>query len=95
MTPEQNLQDLQMHAQHFADRVGFTYTVLDCEDESRVVGCVYIYPHDDPDHDARVRSWVSAYHAELDAEVWQAVSDWLRRDWPFATVDYAPRLTAQ
>lgn len=88
---EQNLRDLEMHARHFAAREGFTYTVLDRRDESRVVGCVYIYPHDDAAYDAHVRSWVSAARAELDVEVWRAVSDWLARDWPFETVDYASR----
>ena len=29
MTLAENLADLEMHARHFADRRGFTYTVLD------------------------------------------------------------------
>ena len=43
MTPEQNLGDLQQHAEEFAQRSGFTYTVLD-PGSGRVIGCVYIYP---------------------------------------------------
>jgi hypothetical protein len=42
MTPEENLGDLRRHAEDFAGRTGFTYTVLD--PGGRVVGCVYIYP---------------------------------------------------
>ena len=42
MTPEENLGDLRQHAEDFAGRTGFTYTVLD--PDRRVVGCVYIYP---------------------------------------------------
>jgi hypothetical protein len=42
MTPEENLGDLRGHANDFAARTGFTYTVLD--PGGRVVGCVYIYP---------------------------------------------------
>ena len=42
MTPEENLGDLRRHAEDFARRTGFTYTVLD--PVGRVVGCVYIYP---------------------------------------------------
>lgn len=91
MSLVQNLRDLEMHARHFAAREGFTYTVLDRRDEARVIGCVYIYPHDDAAYDAHVRSWVSAARAELDVEVWRAVSDWLARDWPFEAVDYASR----
>jgi hypothetical protein len=45
MTPEENLGDLRRHAEDFAGRTGFTYTVLD--QDGRVVGCVYIYPAKD------------------------------------------------
>jgi hypothetical protein len=56
-----------------------------------VIGCVYIYPSRESDDDARVLSWVRASHAELDVPLWRAVSDWLASDWPFASVEYAPR----
>jgi hypothetical protein len=45
MTPEQNLGDLRRHAEDFAGRTGFTYTVLD--PAGHIVGCVYIYPAKD------------------------------------------------
>ena len=41
-----------MHADHFERRVGFTYTVRSTADDD-VIGCVYIYPSDDPSIDAR------------------------------------------
>ncbi len=41
MTPEQNLADLRRHAEDFAQRSGFTYTVLE-SGSGRVIGCVYI-----------------------------------------------------
>lgn len=87
MTLEQNLADMHMHADHFAARQGFTYTVLDAA-SGEVVGCVYIYPADRPGHDARVRSWVRADHADQDSELRQAVRDWLVVAWPFRAVDY-------
>lgn len=91
MTPDENRADLQRHADDFRSRTGFTYTVL--EPASRdVIGCVYIYPARECDDDAGVRSWVRASHAELDAPLWRAVSDWLASDWPFAGVAYAPRV---
>ena len=43
MTLEENLDDLERHARDFADRTGFTYTVLDPATRA-VMGCVYIYP---------------------------------------------------
>ena len=87
---EDNLRDLQRHADDFASRTGFTYTVLDPDNED-VIGCVYIYPDKKEQHDARVLSWVRASRAELDAELWRAVSGWLSDDWPFERVAYAER----
>ena len=65
LTLEENLRDLRAHARHFRDREGFTYTVLDPSDGD-VIGCVYIYPSLDADHDVRVQSWVRVSHAGLD-----------------------------
>jgi hypothetical protein len=89
MSLEQNLEDLEMHARHFAADEGFTYTVLDRADEARVVGCLYVYPSDRPGVEAHVRSWVRADRADLDGEVRSAVASWLARDWPFRQVEYA------
>lgn len=43
MSPADNLRDLQRHARDFAERRGFTYTVLSTG-TGEVIGCVYIYP---------------------------------------------------
>jgi len=90
MTLEENLGDLERHAADFASRRGFTYTVLD-PDTDDVIGCLYIYPAKDDEHDARVASWVRASRAELDVPLWRGVSEWLGADWPFSNVDYASR----
>ena len=90
MTLDENRADLQRHADDFRSRKGFTYTVLDPASRD-VIGCVYIYPLPDSRHDARALSWVRASRAELDAPLWRAVSAWLGSDWPFASVEYAPR----
>jgi hypothetical protein len=88
MSLEQNLEDLEMHARHFAERVGFTYSVLD---DDEIIGCVYIYPARQPGFDAEVRSWVTERRSELDVAVWRAVSAWLETEWPFDRPFYAPR----
>jgi hypothetical protein len=93
MTIEENLRDLQRHADDFAARTGFTYTVL-AGDRTTVVGCLYIYPSDQPGMDARVRSWVRAEDAPLDPILYTAVHDWLEAAWPFERVDYMPRAEA-
>ena len=43
MSLSDNLRDLERHAQDFAERRGFTYTVLSTG-TGDVIGCVYIYP---------------------------------------------------
>jgi hypothetical protein len=97
MSPEDNLRDLEGHARDFAERRGFTYTVLDT-DSGDVIGCVYIYPPRDTEPgaaisqpQAEVSSWVRADHAAFDPILYHAVAAWLERDWPFHSVMYAPR----
>jgi len=90
MTLEENLVDMQMHANEFVARTGYTYSILDGDE---VIGCLYIYPPDDDsdvdsDVDAKVRSWVRATHAELDAPVRAQLRDWLLSVWPFTTLQY-------
>jgi RimJ/RimL family protein N-acetyltransferase len=90
MTRDENRVDLQRHADDFSNRTGFTYTVLDPVSRD-VIGCVYISPLPDSDYDARAHSWVRASHAQLDTSLWRAVTEWLASDWPFGSVEYAPR----
>jgi hypothetical protein len=90
MSLDENLADLERHARDFAERTGFTYTVLDPERD--VIGCVYVYPAMDDVHDAHVLSWVRASRAELDAPLREAVAAWLVSDWPFGRPLYEPLL---
>lgn len=86
MTPAANLRDLEMHAEDFRLRKGFTYSVLDVL--GNVVGCVYIYPSKTEGADAQMRSWVTQEHADMDLPLAEALRDWLRTDWPFGSIDY-------
>jgi hypothetical protein len=90
MTLAENLYDLKRHARDFEERAGFTYTVL-APGTEQVIGCVYIYPARDDEHDVQVRSWVRADRAELDRVLHAAVSRWLTERWPFERPLYAPR----
>ena len=89
MTPDENRADLERHASDFANRTGFTYTVLSPEGD--VIGCVYIYPSRKETVEAQVSSWVRASSADLDTPLWGAVSAWLDSDWPFERIEYATR----
>ena len=86
MSLADNARDVARHAEDFAARRGFTYTVLDEDDD--VVGCVYIYPREGGTEDAQVRSWVRASRVELDGALRAAVASWLRTAWPFTTFRY-------
>jgi hypothetical protein len=98
MSMEDNLSDLEEHAQDFAVRRGFTYTVLEAGSDA-VIGCVYILRPKDQrlaggaqrPRAAAVRSWVRADRAPLDRVLYHAVLAWLERDWPFDSIEYAPR----
>jgi hypothetical protein len=87
---DDNLRDLRRHADDFENRRGFTYTVLDPV-TSDVIGCVYIYPAKGVRGGAHVQSWVRASHAKLDVPLWQAVSAWLKAEWPFESIAYDAR----
>jgi hypothetical protein len=90
MSLDANRDDLERHARDFAERTGFTFTVLRPGTEE-VIGCLYIYPATDGGGGADVRSWVRAAVAELDGPLHAAVSRWLVQCWPFARAIYADR----
>jgi hypothetical protein len=94
MSLQENRGDLEGHARDFAERSGFTFTVLQPE-TAEVIGCVYIYPIADGKHDAQIRSWVRADVGPLDPVVHSAVSRWLAERWPFKNVSYARRPVSQ
>lgn len=90
MSLEENAADLVKHARDFADRTGFTYTVLDPA-SGDVIGCLYLYPSRRSGYDVDAHSWVRADHADLDKPLHDLVCQWLADAWPFRKPDYAER----
>src|ERR1700745_4310074 len=98
MSQADNLRDLRRHAQDFAERRGFTYTVLSTG-TGDVIGCVYIYPARNHEpalgaggrRPAAVQSWVGASGPPPDPILHDAVLAWVERDCPFDSIAYAPR----
>jgi hypothetical protein len=84
LTLEQNLIDLGWHQKEFQRRRSFAYTVV-VPDESRVLGCVYIYPTRKEGFDAEVYLWArqSELASGMETELAAAVKAWLASDWPF------------
>lgn len=97
MTLDQNMDDLQRHADEFAAGQAYAYSVVDPATDD-VIGCVYINPDTTDDAEAApevvravVSSWVRVDRAELDAPLAGAVADWLRRADVFQSVRWPGR----
>ncbi|MET9964189.1 N-acetyltransferase [Streptomyces sp. NPDC006326] len=93
MSAQANLADPARHARDFAERRGFTYTVLEGDGEGDVIGCLYIHPSKDAPGRVQVSSWVRADRAALDEVLYERVRRWLADVWPFDAerIDYAAR----
>lgn len=89
LTLEQNLVDLGWHQKEFQKRSSFAYTVV-APDESRVLGCVYIYPTSKKGFDAEVYYWArqDQLDSELEAELGSALKQWFADTWPFDRVAF-------
>jgi hypothetical protein len=83
MTIEANYEDLEYHEKDFDQRKSFTYTMLNV-DESRCLGCVYIYPWRGKVYDAQVYYWVvdSEKDKGLDEKLGNFLRDWIESVWP-------------
>ena len=98
MSLAENLRDLERHYRTSPIAAG-SPTPCSAPGTGDVIGCVYIYPPrgESPDGAsageprAAVRSWVRADRAALDPVLYRTVRAWLERDWPFRSIEYAPR----
>jgi hypothetical protein len=92
LTLEQDLIDLGWHQKEFQNQSSFAYTVISLE-ESKCLGCVYIYPSDNPKFDAVVTMWIreSEIKNGLDEHLFANVQSWINKKWPFAKVAYPGR----
>jgi len=89
---EQDLIDLGWHQKEFQMRSSFAYTVVTL-DESRVIGCVYIFPFNKGGYDAEVTMWVRSdvLKSGLDEDLYKTVRSWIAEDWPFERTAYPGR----
>jgi len=92
LTFEQNLIDLGWHQKEFQMRSSFAYTVMSL-DESRCLGCMYIYPSPNSDYDAMIALWVRQSEAEsgLDEHLFKSMKQWIADEWCFEKVAYPGR----
>lgn len=92
MKLEEDLQDLLVHQDEFSKRISFTYTVMSI-DESKCLGCVYIYPSEKYTFDSEVYLWARASELKngLDELLYETVKNWIKEKWPFYNVAYPGR----
>ncbi len=89
---EQNLIALGWHQKEFEKRSSFTYTVMNLN-ETECLGCLYIYPSDNPNYNAVIIMWVrqSEIINGLDEILFSSVKKWVQDKWPFEKVAYPGR----
>ncbi|MEL7359153.1 MAG: GNAT family N-acetyltransferase [Cyanobacteria bacterium J06560_6] len=89
LTLEQDLIDLGWHQKEFQNRSSFAYTVMS-PDESRCLGCLYIYPAAAAAYDAQVILWArqSELASGLEERLIGTVKAWLAQDWPFQNIAF-------
>ena len=92
LTIEQDIVDLAWHQKEFDIRGSFTYAVMSL-DESRTLGCVYVFPPARADRDADVYHWVrsSELATGLEGHLSEHLRRWMTSSWPFARVAYPGR----
>ena len=90
MTLEQNKKDLEWHKNEFEKRSSFAYTVLS-HDESKCLGCVYIYPSRNKKFEADVFTWVRESFLELDEYLYKKVRQWIKEEWPLENIIFPGR----
>ncbi|MBT4662097.1 MAG: hypothetical protein HOC18_09380 [Candidatus Marinimicrobia bacterium] len=90
MSLEDNIKDLQRHEEEFKLHKAFAYTVLTPTRE-KCLGCVYIEPCNVTEFDCEVYFWVRDENIYLDNDLYNCISDWLVKCWPFKTIAFPGR----
>jgi hypothetical protein len=87
LTLEQDLIDLAWHQKEFELKNSFAYTIINL-DQSKVLGCVYLYPASSDNLDADVWFWAreSELQSNLEEDIKVFLMGWLSRSWLFNRV---------
>ena len=92
LTIDENLIDLGWHQREFTLRHSFAYTVMN-DDESRCLGCCYIYPSNRPEFDAMAFYWAreAEFRTGFDDRLGELFRGFIAVEWPFKTVAFPGR----
>jgi RimJ/RimL family protein N-acetyltransferase len=92
MTFEEDRADLARHERETAAHESFNYAILN-DDESELLGCIYIDPPGERQgRDAVVSWWVvdDLVGTSLESELDRFVPRWVMTDWPFSAPLFTP-----
>lgn len=92
ITIEEDREDLLHHERKIAAHLSSNDALLD-DDETELLGCVYIDPSEKVRADAEVSWWVRDEYLGTDVEgsLNRLVPKWLASSWPFTSVRYVGR----
>lgn len=92
MTADDDREDLARHADEMTRNESFNYALLD-EDETALLGCVYIDPPERVGADAEISWWVVDDHAggPVERALDDFVPTWIARAWPLDAPRYVGR----
>ena len=85
----ENRNDLQKHEAEFNARVAFAFTII-VPDESKILGCLYIYPNQT--EYAMCVIWLRDSALHLSTVILPDVRAWVAGAWQFSTVRFVEEI---
>ena len=84
--------DLGWHQREFTEKHSFAYTILSPIDHE-CIGCCYIYPSEKEEFEVQAFYWIreDLLSDGLEDRFGKFFKDWVRKDWPFKTVEFPGR----
>tara|TARA_B110000208_G_C11728501_1_gene415477 strand:+ start:865 stop:1314 length:450 start_codon:yes stop_codon:yes gene_type:complete len=85
---QDNLNDLILHGQQFAERTAFAFSIIDINTHE-YLGCIYIYPTENKDYDCEIYYWVTLkeFNKGFKKKL-LVIKNWIKKDWPFKNILY-------
>jgi len=90
MTFEENIASLKVHQAEFDSQKAFAYSVFDAS-KSNCLGSVYIDPSRSHNYDCEVYFWIRNDCSALEQELFNTISSWLQKAWPFSRIAFPGR----
>lgn len=91
LTLEEDVAEMGWCEVAFLEHQAFCYMLLS-DDTSRSIGCVYLFPTDEP-YDARLEFWLTEqlFGEGAEAKLVGFLRRWLAEDWPFERIRWPER----